>query len=100
MYFELAWALLSQRRYLEASEAFTKITKLNSWYVVSNVLSLTMISSLLRSYGTYTFLIAGCLLAAGDSQRAQELFDKIPAALERKKSKRELPPELYIKRKR
>jgi len=60
-----------------------------------------MTSFLLRSYGTYAFLIAGCLLAAGETKGAQELFDKIPAVLEqKKKSKRVLPPELYVKRKR
>jgi tetratricopeptide (TPR) repeat protein len=106
IYFELAWALLSQRRYLEASDAFNKVKKSNSWYVffISNVLPLLLSvasSTLLRSHGTYAFLIAGCLLAAGETQRAQELFDKIPAALERKKkAKRELPLEIYVKRKR
>lgn len=29
--FELAWTLLSQRRYEEAAETFIKITTLNSW---------------------------------------------------------------------
>lgn len=29
--FELAWTLLGQRRYQEASDAFMKITELNSW---------------------------------------------------------------------
>lgn len=32
--FELAWTLLSQRRYEEAAEAFIKITEINSWYVL------------------------------------------------------------------
>jgi len=29
--FELAWTLLSQGLYLEAAEAFMKITEMNSW---------------------------------------------------------------------
>lgn len=33
MYFELAWTLLSQRRYVEAAEAFTNGMKLNTWRV-------------------------------------------------------------------
>ena len=40
--FELAWTLLSQRRYTEAAEAFIKLTELNSW-----------------SHGTYYFIAAG-----------------------------------------
>lgn len=33
MYYELAWSLLCQRRYLEAAEAFANVTKLNFWCV-------------------------------------------------------------------
>ncbi len=29
--FELAWTLLSQRRYQEAADMFIKLTELNSW---------------------------------------------------------------------
>ena len=29
--FELAWTLLSQRRYKEAAEAFIRVTEVNSW---------------------------------------------------------------------
>jgi thioredoxin-like negative regulator of GroEL len=56
--------------------------------------------TLLRSHGTYYFLIAGCHLAGGDIRRAKTLLDKIPAALEKKKAGRELPIEVYIKKKR
>ena len=31
--FELAWTLLSQRRYQEAADTFIKMTEINSWYV-------------------------------------------------------------------
>ena len=32
--FELAWTLLSQRRYEEAAETFIKMTEINSWCVL------------------------------------------------------------------
>jgi tetratricopeptide (TPR) repeat protein len=95
MYFELAWTLLGQRRYPEAAEAFTKVTNLNSWYVSMKCAATAIVT--LDDY----FLVAGCLLAAGDIQKAQVLFDKIPAILEKKKTAgRELPTEVYIKKKR
>lgn len=31
--FELAWTLLSQRRYKEAADAFLQVTEINSWFV-------------------------------------------------------------------
>jgi hypothetical protein len=31
--FELAWTLLSQRKYQEAADAFVKMTEINTWYV-------------------------------------------------------------------
>ena len=31
--FELAWTLLSQRRYQEAADAFIRVTEINSWCV-------------------------------------------------------------------
>ena len=31
--FELAWTLLSQRRYQEAADTFIKMTEINSWLV-------------------------------------------------------------------
>ena len=34
--FELAWTLLSQRRYKESAEWFLKVTELNSWSVISS----------------------------------------------------------------
>lgn len=40
--FELAWTLLSQRRYQEAADTFIDMTKINSW-----------------SHGTYYFIAAG-----------------------------------------
>ena len=32
--FELAWTLLSQRKYEEAAENFIRITTINSWFVL------------------------------------------------------------------
>ena len=34
--FELAWTLLSQRRYKDAADAFIKVTEINSWLVASS----------------------------------------------------------------
>ena len=86
--FELAWTLLAQRRYADAGALFVRITELNSW-----------------SHGTYYFLAAGCFWSAdgaGDRERAQGMLDAIPALLEKRKGPggKELPTEVYIKRKR
>ncbi|KDR84675.1 hypothetical protein GALMADRAFT_56095 [Galerina marginata CBS 339.88] len=81
--FELAWTLLGQRRYQEASDAFMKITELNSW-----------------SHGTYHFIAAGCQLALGNTENAQSMLDAIPALIERRRiSGRDLPTEVFIKKK-
>ncbi|KAF7986637.1 hypothetical protein HWV62_26454 [Athelia sp. TMB] len=84
--FELAWTQLAQRRYAAAGALFVRITELNSW-----------------SHGTYYFLAAGCFWSAGPDERgrAQGLLDAIPALLEKRKGPggKELPTEVYIKRK-
>jgi len=54
-----------------------------------------------RSLGTYYFIAAGCCLAAGNTEKAQKMFDVIPEVIERKKiAGRELPTEVFIKKKR
>ncbi|PPQ82140.1 hypothetical protein CVT25_015147 [Psilocybe cyanescens] len=74
--FELAWTLLGQRRYQEASDAFMKITELNSW-----------------SHGTYYFIAAG-------QEKAQSMLDAIPDLIEKKKiNGKDLPTEVFIKKK-
>jgi len=82
--FELAWTLLSQRKYAESAEVFMKINKLNSW-----------------SHATYYFIAAGCHISLGQYQKAQELFDAIPALLEKRKLRavKYLPTEVFIQRK-
>ncbi|KAH9484607.1 Inclusion body clearance protein IML2 [Psilocybe cubensis] len=81
--FELAWTLLGQRRYQEASDAFMKITELNSW-----------------SHGTYYFIAAGCQLALGNKEKAQSMLDAILDLIEKKKiSGKDLPTEVFIKKK-
>ncbi|TCD67048.1 hypothetical protein EIP91_000610 [Steccherinum ochraceum] len=81
--FELAWSLISQRRYEQASEAFTKMTTLNSW-----------------SHGTYYFMAAGCHISLKEYEKAQKLFDAIPDLLDKKKiGGKDLPTEVFIKKK-
>ncbi|THU91198.1 hypothetical protein K435DRAFT_674578 [Dendrothele bispora CBS 962.96] len=84
--FELAWTLLAQRRYEEAAVTFVRLTELNSW-----------------SHGTYYFIAAGCLISVGGEEninKAQEMFDKIPELIQKKKvGGKDLPTEVLIKKK-
>ncbi|KAG1756842.1 outer membrane protein Iml2/Tetratricopeptide repeat protein 39 [Suillus paluster] len=81
--FELAWTLLSCRRYEETAKQFLDITKLNSW-----------------SHATYYFIAAGCYFSLKNYDRAQELLDKIPRQLEKRKlAGRDMPTESFIKKK-
>ncbi|KAG2150637.1 outer membrane protein Iml2/Tetratricopeptide repeat protein 39 [Suillus bovinus] len=82
--FELAWTLLSHRRYEETAKQFLGITKLNSW-----------------SHATYYFIAAGCYFSLKNYNRAQKLLDKIPDQLDKRKlSGRDMPTEIFIKKKR
>ncbi|KAL0946369.1 hypothetical protein HGRIS_012600 [Hohenbuehelia grisea] len=81
--FELAWTLLAQRRYQEAADMFIKMTELNTW-----------------SHGTYYFIAAGCYISLGNRQKAQELMDRLPTLLDKKKiNGKDLPTEVLIKKK-
>ncbi|CAL1705498.1 unnamed protein product [Somion occarium] len=81
--FELAWTLLSQRRYKEAADAFLKVTEINSW-----------------SHGTYYFIAAGCHISLEDYAQAQTLLDAVPELVEKKKiGGKDLPTEVFIKKK-
>ncbi|KAF4608318.1 hypothetical protein EYR40_000662 [Pleurotus pulmonarius] len=81
--FELAWTLLSQRRYQEAADMFIKLTELNSW-----------------SRATYYFIAAGCYVSLGNRTKAQSLFDAIPDLVnQRKINGKDLPTEVLIKKK-
>ncbi|KAG1827373.1 outer membrane protein Iml2/Tetratricopeptide repeat protein 39 [Suillus subaureus] len=81
--FELAWTLLSHRRYEETAKQFLDITRLNSW-----------------SHATYYFIAAGCYFSLKDHDRAQNLLDKIPEQLDKRKlSGRDMPTETFIKKK-
>ncbi|KAI0636592.1 outer membrane protein Iml2/Tetratricopeptide repeat protein 39 [Trametes polyzona] len=81
--FELAWTLLSQRRYQEAADAFIRVTEINSW-----------------SHGTYYFIAAGCYISLKNYEKAQELMDRIPELIDRKKiGGKDLPTEVFIKKK-
>ncbi|KAL1944788.1 hypothetical protein VTO73DRAFT_3218 [Trametes versicolor] len=81
--FELAWTLLSQRRYQDAADAFIKVTEINSW-----------------SHATYYFIAAGCYISLKNYEKAQELMDRIPEAIEKRKiGGKDLPTEVFIKKK-
>jgi tetratricopeptide (TPR) repeat protein len=81
--FELAWTLLSHRRYEETAKQFLDITQLNSW-----------------SHATYYFIAAGCYFSLKDHNTAQNLLDKIPDQLNKRKlSGRDMPTETFIKKK-
>ncbi|KAG8934191.1 hypothetical protein FRC01_004524 [Tulasnella sp. 417] len=83
--FELAWDLLSIRRYKESADAWLRMLELNTW-----------------SHATYTYLAAGCYLALKTEEglgRAQELFDKLPSLLMKKRpGGQDLPTEVYIQK--
>jgi len=81
--FELAWTLLSQRKYEESAEMFMKMTEVNSW-----------------SHATFYFIAAGCHSAVGNNSLAQSLLDSIPELLEKRKlAGRDLPSEVFIRKK-
>ncbi|RPD66519.1 hypothetical protein L226DRAFT_557573 [Lentinus tigrinus ALCF2SS1-7] len=81
--FELAWTLLSQRRYQEAADAFIRVTEINSW-----------------SHATYNFIAAGCYVSLKNYDKAQELLDKVPELIEKRKlGGKDLPTEVFIKKK-
>ncbi|TDL16298.1 hypothetical protein BD410DRAFT_795499 [Rickenella mellea] len=81
--FELAWTLLSERRYQEAADMFMKMTDMNNW-----------------SHATYHTISSGCYISLGNSAKAEELIDCVPALLEKRKlSGKDLPTEVFIKKK-
>ncbi|KAF9651455.1 hypothetical protein BDM02DRAFT_3110516 [Thelephora ganbajun] len=82
--FELAWTLLSQRRYQESADMFMKMIELNSW-----------------SHATYHFIAAGCYTHIGNHKKAQELLDACPALMEKRKlgATKYLPTEVFILKK-
>ncbi|KAI0807804.1 hypothetical protein C8Q74DRAFT_1443558 [Fomes fomentarius] len=81
--FELAWTLLSQRRYQEAADAFIRVTEINSW-----------------SHATYYFIAAGCYISLKDYEKAQSLLDKVPELIEKRKlGGKDLPTEVFIRKK-
>ncbi|KAF8634528.1 hypothetical protein AX15_000828 [Amanita polypyramis BW_CC] len=80
--YELAWTLLGERRYQEAANAFMKMKDLNSW-----------------SHATYHFLAAGCYIAIGQLDRAQELLDVIPGLVSKKVAGKTPPSEVFVEKK-
>ncbi|KAI0077111.1 hypothetical protein K474DRAFT_1662044 [Panus rudis PR-1116 ss-1] len=81
--FELAWTLLSLRRYKEAADAFIRVTQINSW-----------------SHATYYFIAAGCHISLKQYDEAQKLLDQVPELVDKKKiGGKDLPTEVFIKKK-
>ena len=99
IFFELAWTLLSQRRYEQAAEMFIKVMEVNKWFV-SCANTYYILTSVGRSHGTYYFLVAGCYTKVGLLDKAQKLYDSIPALIEKRKiAGKEHPMEVLIKKK-
>jgi hypothetical protein len=54
-----------------------------------------------RSHATYYYLAAGCYFSAGNLDKAQEIFDQVPDHLDKRKmGGKELPMEVFIRKKR
>lgn len=54
-----------------------------------------------RSHATYYFIAAGCYISLKDYDKAQELLDKVPELIEKRKlGGKDLPTEVFIKKKR
>lgn len=82
--FELAWVFLSQRHYEDAAKTFMRMTELNTW-----------------SHATYYFIAAGCQWSLGNFEEAQRLLEATPAQIDKRKiGNKDLPTEVFIKKKR
>ena len=82
--FELAWVFLAQRRYADAAKTFLQMTEINNW-----------------SHATYYFIAAGCHWSLGNYEDAQRLLEATPAQMDKRKiGNKDLPTEVFIKKKR
>ena len=53
-----------------------------------------------RSHATYYFIAAGCYISLRNYEKAQELLDKVPDLIEKRKiGGKDLPTEVFIKKK-
>ena len=54
-----------------------------------------------RSHATYYFIAAGCYISVKNFEKAQELLDKVPELMDKRKiGGKDLPTEVFIKKKR
>jgi len=52
-----------------------------------------------RSHATYYFIAAGCHWSLGNRDEAQRLFDLIPGLIDKKIGGKDLPTEVFLKKK-
>ncbi|EJD00336.1 uncharacterized protein FOMMEDRAFT_159009 [Fomitiporia mediterranea MF3/22] len=99
--FELAWTLLSQRRYQEAADMFMRMTEVNTWSHAMYYMLVGGTIVIINSAWTMTNLfLVGCYVSLGDRVKAKELFDKIPSFLDKRKiGGKEIPMETVIRKK-
>lgn len=104
--FELALILYSQARYLEAADAFTRMTKLNAWsHPTYMILTIGADANPVLQTFEYAEASPGCYISLGRLDDAQGLLDHVARLTLQQRTHRrqggsDLPTEVYIKQKR
>jgi len=77
---------------------FIRITQLNTWQVALSD-KVIIPDFFCRSHATYYFIAAGCHWSLGNQDEAQRLFDLIPGLIDKKIGGKDLPTEVFLKKK-